>query len=109
MKTNSSTTDSMARAVGSRGVPRSRWVQRTRIIEQTGGMHAPARAAVANTIHSGQPSRTENRNPNPASTKATSSGSSTRRCPRTSASRPRTGPLTAVATAPTAATPPPRA
>ena len=44
MKTNSSTTDSIASAVGSRWLPRSRCVQRTRIIDETGGMQAPGDA-----------------------------------------------------------------
>src|SRR3712207_9461508 len=43
MKTNSSTTDSIASAAGSRCVPWSRWVKRTRFMEATGGMQAPAR------------------------------------------------------------------
>ena len=56
MKTNSSTTDSIASAVGRRWLPRSRWVQRTRIIEETGGMHAPESPAERKTVHSGQSS-----------------------------------------------------
>ena len=50
MKTNSSTTDSIASAVGRRWLPRSRCVQRTRIIEDTGGMQAPASPAERKTI-----------------------------------------------------------
>ena len=108
MKTNSSTTDSMASAVGRRWLPRSRWVQRTRIIEETGGMHAPASPAETKTIHSGQSPFTANRNASPDGTKTASTGSSTRRWPWLSASRPSTGPASAVVTAPTAATAPPR-
>jgi hypothetical protein len=107
MNTNSSTTDSMASAVGSRRLPRSRWVQRTRIIEATGGMHAPATPAETKTVQCGQSSLTALRKPTPATTKTASTGRSTRRCPWPSASRPMTGPASAVVTAPTAATAPP--
>ena len=81
MKTNSSTTDSMASAVGSRWLPRRRWVQRTRIIEETGGMQAPARPAETNTVHSGQSPFTAKRNAVPDATKTARTGSSTRRWP----------------------------
>jgi hypothetical protein len=107
MKTNSSTTDSIARAVGSRGVPRSRWVQRTRIIEATGGRLAPAAPAATNTVHSGQWSRTEVRKKAPETMNTARTASSTRRWAWASASRPITGPETAVVIAPTAATAPP--
>ena len=82
MKTNSSTTDSIASAVGSRRLPRSRWVQRTRIIEETGGMQAPARPRRGEddpqrpvALH-----REEERHV-PEATKTASTGSSTRRWP----------------------------
>ena len=64
MKTNSSTTDSIASAVGRRRLPRSRWVQRTRIIEETGGMQAPA-SPPRRTRSSGQSCRTANRKVTP--------------------------------------------
>ena len=108
MKTNSSTTDSMASAVGRRRLPRSRWVQRTRIIEETGGMQAPEIPAARNTVHRGQSSFTAARKATPETTKISSTGSSTRRWPRLSASRPITGPASAVVTAPAAATAPPK-
>src|SRR5829696_3424904 len=90
MKTNSSTTDSIASAVGRRWLPRSRWVHRTRIIDETGGMHAPASPAETKTVHSGQSSFTAARKLTPAATKTTSTGSRTRRWPWVSAQR-RTG------------------
>ena len=108
MKTNSSTTDSIASAVGRRWLPRSRWVQRTRIIEDTGGMQAPAMPAERKTVQAGQSSFTAARNPAPETTKTASTGSSTRRWPWLSASRPSTGPASAVVTAPAAATAPPK-
>jgi hypothetical protein len=107
MKTNSSTTDSMASAVGSRWLPRNRWVQRTRIIEETGGMQAPATPADTKTVQSGQSSFTAARKLVPATTNTARTGRSTRRCPWLSAQRPSTGPATAVVTAPAAATAPP--
>jgi len=79
MKTNSSTTDSIASAVGSRELPRSRWVQRTRIIDDTGGMQAPDTPAARNTVHSAQSSFTAKRKARPETTKISSTGSSTRR------------------------------
>jgi hypothetical protein len=88
MKTNSSTTGSIASAVGSCRLPRSRWVQRTRIIEETGGMQAPETPADRKTVHNGQPCLIAARNASPETTKISSTGSSTRRWPRLSASRP---------------------
>ena len=107
MKTNSSTTDSIASAVGRRWLPRSRWVQRTRIIEETGGMQAPASPAEAKTIHSGQsPHREEERHAGRDEDRQ--HGSSTWRCPWRVGQPPEHGPASAVVTAPTAATAPPR-
>jgi hypothetical protein len=97
----------MASAVGSRWLPRSRCVQRTRIIDETGGMHAPATPAKKKTAILGQSSLTAIRKPTPEATKTTSTDRSTRRWPCVSASRPITGPARAVVTAPTAATAPP--
>ena len=107
MKTNSSTTDSIASAVGRRWLPRSMCVHRTRIIDDTGGMQAPASPAETKTIQSGQSPFTAKRKISPDGTKTASTGSSTRRCPWESARRPSTGPASAVVTAPTAATAPP--
>src|SRR5918995_215686 len=82
----------MARAVGSRWLPRSMCVQRTRIIEETGGMHAPATPAKKKTAILGQSPLTAVRKPQPATTNTARTGSSTRRWPWASARRPSTGP-----------------
>jgi len=70
-------------------------------------MHAPASPAATKTVQRGHSSFTAARKATPEATKIASTGSSTRRWPWLSASRPITGPARAVVTAPTAATAPP--
>jgi len=103
-KHSSSATDSRENAVCSRGEPASRALHRARTIEPSEGMVAPATVPGGNSAQSGACSCTAAISPATLIAKMTTSGMSTRRWPRESASRAICGAQAARASDPAAET-----